>query len=386
MPEMTIKDVIIIGAGPAGSLAGYHLAKAGLDVLIIEKCRFPRRKVCGGGLTQHACRELPYDLSPVIHKQIDWAILGCHGRKVKEIHSDRPIAYLIDRASLDNFLLGQALQRGASVKLGQRVHTIENKGDWVSVKTAQGSYQTRYLIGADGVHSMVARTFGFSRLNPLSLVYEARLAYPLSESDTLLKAVTFDFGTHPFGYGWAFPKRDHINVGVFRSWPGRRTSQGLLQRFISLNPALRDLPILDTRAYPVPLGGVPQSIHNERVLLVGDAAQLADPWLGEGLYYAFISGRMAAETILGCENHQFADLSHYSEQINAALIPQFKAARHLSMLVYSLPFLNVLLLCASTKLQQIILDLLRGDRSYTRIWETLKTRVPSTIWKTITRQ
>lgn len=365
-------QVLIIGAGPAGSIAGYHLAKKGMDVCLIDKSRFPRRKVCGGGLTQHALAELPFDVSPVIHQAVDWGQVMFKGRLVKTIHGDQPIAYTIDRSSFDALLLEKAVERGAEFIPGERVISIDQGGKGIIVETNHDQYRCQYLIGADGVHSVVAQQAGLMQKRTTSLAYEALVSFLPNMMGTEVQSVTFDFGTILSGYGWVFPKRDHLNVGVCRSWPGKRASKRHLLRFIDQHPTLHKEGIINIRAFPVPMGGDDNSLHRDNTLLVGDAANLADPWLGEGLYYAILSGRLAAETI---EKHiagAIPDLSEYSKQVNERIVKQFIFARKLSLLVNALPIINLALLKASPTLQRMIIDLLRGDQTYQQVWQNLK--------------
>jgi len=116
------------------------------------------------------------------------------------------------------------------------------------------------------------------------------------------------------------------------------------------------------------------------MLLVGDAAILVETWLGEGFYHAVASGRMAAEAIILSERENREDLSYYSNLIHSAFNPQFTSARKLSLGVNLLPLINVLVLSSSPTLQQMIIDLLRGETSPTQIWERLKREFPSLTW------
>jgi len=155
-------------------------------------------------------------------------------------------------------------------------------------------------------------------------------------------------------------------------------------RFIYQHPILRQLSVRDIRAYPGPLGGKAQILYKNNMLLVGDAANLVDPWLGEGLYYALASGRMAAESIILSERENRNDLSHYSNLIHNIFTPQFINARKLSFCINLLPLINVIALKASPTLQQMIIDLLRGETSHTQIWKRLKREFPSLTWKILT--
>jgi geranylgeranyl reductase family protein len=383
---MQIRDVIIVGAGPAGSMAGYYLAKAGLDTLIIEKCNFPRRKICGGGLTHRAYREIPYDISPVIQRTINWGYLGFHGRKVTAIKDDKPIAYLVERTSFDHFLLRKAEEQGAEILFKERFLSLSKENEIVRIETDKNEYACRYLIGADGVHSRVAKSIHLCQSNSNSLAYEARLSLPEDPNLPLIDTITFDFGTLLWGYGWIFPKNNHINVGVFRSYPGKRTSKRHLMRFIQQHPLLHQLPVIDIRAFPGPLGGQSQPVQKNNILLAGDSAQLVDPWLGEGIYYALTSGRLAAESIINSEEENREDISGYSRKINQALITQLASARKLSLAINLLPLINVLALSISPTLQNMIIGLLQGEFTHSEILATLKRQFPTLIWKIIRGQ
>ena len=376
---MTIFDVIIVGAGPSGAMAGFHLAQAGMNVLLLEKSTFPRRKVCGGGLTHRAFKEIPFDISPVIHREVNWGYVGFRGRKIGKIQSNHPIAYLIERATFDAFLLQKALDEGAVWQQDQRVNRITENNETIKVQTRDKDFQCRYLIGADGVNSLVASQLGLMTDRKTSLAYEARLSLPEQSMPPLIQSITFDFGTLLSGYGWIFPKRDHLNVGVFRSWPFSQTTKKQLMRFIRQHPVLRDLPLIDTRAYPGPQGGENNILHKGHALLVGDSANLADPWLGEGIYYALTSGRIAAEAIQAHSAGHTQDLGGYTRRVNDSLVSQFSYAKKIAALVNLFPFINVYMLKKSSILQNMVMDLLKGDRSHQQIWLGLKRRFPKII-------
>ena len=383
---MEIFDVLIAGAGPSGTMAGYHLAKAGLKVLILEKAHFPRRKVCGGALTQKAVNELPFDISPVIHRAVDWGYLGFRGKTVCAINPDAPIAYLVERSAFDQYLLEKAVGQGAKcLQQSQAIKVFQNDSG-VSIHTRDASYQGRFLIGADGVHSTIAKQTAFRKPVPTSLCYEARLELPQNPINNHLDTITFDFGTLWWGYGWIFPKRDHLNLGVFRAWPGSRASRKHLLRFINQHPGLDTSQILDIRAFPGPMGGIPGPFHANRVLLCGDAAGLADPWLGEGIYYALASGRFAAEAIIQQSGRPNPDLTAYSQQIQTSFIHQFKYTRRFAVLVSLLYKANVSLLKESATLQQMIVDLLSGKRTYEQLWHDLWSSFPKLFQKLFIRK
>ena len=373
---MTTTDVIIVGAGPAGAMTAFLLAKAGVAVQLLEKTSFPRQKVCGGGLTHRAYKEIPFNIDPVVHQVVTWGYVGVNGRKYGSIHGDGPISYLIDRPAFDAFLLEKALSQGADCHFGERCLSITHGEDSIRINTPDHTYQCRFLVGADGVHSQVARQLGLLTKRQTSLAHEAHLSFNPQEPHGFTDAITFDFGALPSGYAWIFPKHDHLNVGVFRSWPGKTTTKRQLLQFIKQHPGLSQSKIKALRAYPVPLGLRNERLHCQRAMLVGDAANLADPWLGEGLYYALSSGRIAAEAILNHLHGQTADLASYTREIHQRFSDQFASARRLSLVIHALPSLSVWLLKRSSSLQRMVIDLLRGDKTHETLWREIQTWLP----------
>jgi geranylgeranyl reductase family protein len=379
-------DVIIIGAGPAGCIAGYHLSASGFRVLILEKSTI-QNKPCGGGLTHRALKEIPFSISHLIHKDIHWGTVAFHGMNIGNIRNtkhDQAIAHLIDRQTFDPYLLSMAQKQGAALQTNAKVINILQGQQAITVKTKSKAFTAQYVIGADGIQSLTAQQSGLIQHRKTSLSYEAHLEIPSDTTNPTLKSIVFDFGTLLWGYGWIFPKKDHLNVGVFRSWPGKKTSRRILLRYIKQHPILRKAKILNMRAYPIPQGGIRQPLHNENLLLVGDAANLADPWLGEGLYYAFASGRMAAETIIRREKQQLPDLAEYSNLVYHILSRQLAYAKRLSFFINLFPFFNTAFLSISPTLQKMIIGLFRGDITQREIWHEIKYHLPRLVFQVLT--
>ena len=248
-------DVLIVGAGPSGSLLGYLLARRGFHVTIIDKAAFPRDKVCGGGLSNKAIGLLPFDVGPVVQRRVTGAFLTYRNQEtvVKDL-GERGGA-LVLRSEFDDFLLKKAITAGARFHGGTAFVGMEKTRDGVVITTARGVFKARYAVGADGVFSAVRRAvFGRSVVSYAPAV-EALVPVAPDRAARFGNRVLFDFGGMARGYGWIFPKKDHLNVGVYSIYPSH-SIKAELGRFMS-RYAVLDSPgrgaisrILDTVGKP----------------------------------------------------------------------------------------------------------------------------------------
>ncbi len=380
-------DVIVVGTGPAGSVLAYLLARRGLDVLILERAILPRYKTCGGGVTWKAIHNLPFDVSAVIQNKAVGGVVTYAGQQLLKAEIGWPVAWLVMRDSFDHYLVQQAVQAGARLIEGVSVSKVEERHDRVVVTTTQGEFQALLLAGADGVNSIVARSAGLLQDREVGVALEAELAVPAKSMDEQGAFATFDFGALPGGYGWIFPKKDHLSVGVFKAIPGKATGlKKALEKFIASEAVLLDPQILHLQGHPIPLGGRQQVLHNGRVLLVGDAANLADPWMGEGISYAVVSARLAAEQMfMALESGDF-DLSGYTELINASITPQLLSARYFARAVYAMPGMCSELLSRSPTMQAKVFAVLRGNLTFKEMTSAILLGMPRILVESLFRQ
>ena len=377
-------DVIVIGTGPAGSVLAYLLAKRGLDVLILERATLPRYKTCGGGITWKAMQNLPFDASVVFENKAVGGVVTYAGQQLLKVEVGWPVAWLVMRDRFDHFLVQQAVQVGARLMEGVSVTGVEERSDRVVVITTAGELQAQLLAGADGVNSIVARSVGLMPNREVGVAVEAELAVSRASLDAQGAYATFDFGALPGGYGWIFPKRDHLSVGVFKAVSGKAIGiRRALEKFIASEAVLLDPRILHLQGHQIPLGGREHTLHKGRVLLVGDAANLADPWMGEGISYAVVSARLAAEQMFSALESQEFDLSGYTRLINASITPQLISARLFAKAVYALPEMGSELLSKSPFMQQIVFDTIRGDRTFKEMTTALILGMPRIVAETL---
>ena len=191
---------------------------------------------------------------------------------------------------------------------------------------------------------------------------------------------TFDFGALRNGYGWIFPKSDHLSVGILQTNDYKSTDLNLvLKNFIACQAVLQECTVLKLKGHLIPMGGKPEILHNNRVLLIGDAANLADPWLGEGLFYAISSARIAAEVLLNLNKKGTIDLSAYTTRINQEIISQFRYAKAFAKFVYKYPQTSSKIISKSPLMQNIVFNAISGKLSYQQLNRKLLNQLPAIL-------
>ncbi|HEY9736305.1 MAG TPA: geranylgeranyl reductase family protein, partial [Trichocoleus sp.] len=264
-------DCIIVGAGPAGATAAYHLAKRGRSTLLLEKASLPRYKPCGGGVSPQVAEWFDFDFAPAISSQVTavrytW---NMDDPVVTEIPAKAPI-WMVRRDEFDYFLVQQAQAQGATLRHSTRATGISFSQDAWQVETDQGPFVGRYLIAADGARGPLAKWLGFGKRQHTSggaLEIEPRL--PVKDGHV----AHFEFGLLRNGYVWNFPKADGYSIGsgIFR--PGRRKSQ-------DLQPSLQDYSrqfgveakAVKAHGHPLCLWSGFQQLHTQNAVLAGEAA------------------------------------------------------------------------------------------------------------------
>ena len=290
-------DVLVVGAGPAGSATAMHLARGGARVLLADKARFPRDKPCGGGLTGRALRHAPCDVEPVVEHVVDRFVLRArYGRCVARA-SREPLIRMTQRRRLDLHLAENAAAAGADFRDGVRVEALTLREDHLTAVVGGSPVRASFLIGADGANGLVARAAKLGGGIVRGVALEGNVPWGTLDAAPYRETAWVELGVVPGGYGWVFPKGDHANLGV-GGWldegPRLRDHLDRLARAHGLDPET----LTDVRGHRLPMRRLGAPAASGGVLLVGDAAGLVDPLSGDGIYEAFVSGRLAADAIL----------------------------------------------------------------------------------------
>jgi geranylgeranyl reductase family protein len=286
-------DVAIVGAGPAGATTAYRLARAHARVLLVDKVAFPRDKPCGGGLTMRAVKQLPVSVEPVVEDRITRATCRLRYGPSIERESKQVFCLMTQRRLLDAHLVEQAAAAGADFRDGVRV-TVESERE---LRVDGRPVHVDTLIGADGANGVTARTFGLAGHIVNGVALEGNASYDALPDGDWRGRLVLELATVPGGYGWIFPKADHVNVGV-GGWgeEGPRLRDHL--RVLCEHYGLELDRLTQLRGHRLPMRRPQTKLAHGRVLLVGDAAGVLDPVSGDGIYEACVTGRLAAENVV----------------------------------------------------------------------------------------
>ncbi len=338
-------DLLVIGAGPAGTAAAIEARRAGRDVLVIDKAHFPRDKCCGDGLTAGALRhldELGLDPTTVPSWQVvnDVNIAGPNGRsRVFPLPRSRgQFAAITRRRELDAALVDLARSNGADVLEGEALSAIENTSSTVTATTSTLTITADHVVAADGMWSPTRKLLGLGTADYRGEWHAFRQYFRnVSEQAATELVVWFDADLLP-GYIWSFPLADgsaNVGFGIQRGRAHSIQDMRALWPDILQRPHVRDFlgtgAIAEDRhtAWPIPARLGRTVLSNGRVLFVGDAAAATDPMTGEGIGQAIETGRVAGR-LIGSTTSPTDIASAYEKEIRRGMVRDHSLARSLS--------------------------------------------------------
>ena len=348
-------DALIIGGGPSGAAAAYWLAERGRRVLVVEKKRFPREKTCGDGLTPRAVRQL-HDMGLADDlagfQRFDGLRSIAHGLTLElrwPEHPDFPdYGYVVRRRELDEMVAARAVKAGADLRSpAEALAPIVDGGIVTGARVRDKEtgvteeIRARYVIVADGANSRFGRALGTQRDRsyPLGMAVRGYFTSPFHDEPWIESHLDLrdKEGNQLPGYGWIFPVGDGtVNVGVgllstFQGWKDVNTSH-LMEAFVATAPARWGISPETSCGAPtggrLPTGGSVGPHAGPTYLVVGDAGGSINPFNGEGIAYAYETGRLAADAVdLALATGDGLALQRYPEQLEEIYGLYFKVAR-----------------------------------------------------------
>lgn len=299
-------DVIIVGGGPAGSTAAYLLKQQSLDVLIIDKDKFPRMKLCGGLLTDKTLKILDEIYGDTIQTLIDKGVINYVSysyelRTKDEIwnagHSAIP-SVIVNRYIYDHYLLNRSLEAGAHILHQDRVTKVDISNNTVTTISGK-TLKAKIIIGADGANSVVRKAMNKSIYDPQKwikgLATGLEVTIPRANVGLDVSGPIIFFDIVPWGYGWVFPNKNNLVIGVGCLFSKKQNLSKALDSLLSTLQFKGENP--KKQGHPIPYGNFLKRPANGNIILIGDAAGFVDPLMGEGIYYAHKSAKLAAESI-----------------------------------------------------------------------------------------
>lgn len=376
-------DLIVIGAGPAGGAAAHTAARNGLRVALIDRHKFPREKLCGGGFTGRSYRYyreiFGRNISDDIILTKDVVEFHAHGQALARIEDIPPI-HMTMRRDLDNAIVEHALASGAEDFTGHGVAELDFDQRSVTLTDGQ-TLSYKVLIGADGANSQVARALYGTAFDHDRIGFGLEIEAPTPPASA---PVRIDFGAAEWGYGWYFPKAGSTTIGIGGVHRRNPDMKGAMQDYLSLFGAEGQHKV---KGAFLPFGDVRRWPGRREVLLAGDAAGLVDPITGEGIAYAMKSGalaaRAAAEAIAA--NHPPRALTLYRQHLRPIHRAMFHA-RWIRQIIFAKGFRNTFIRAfrGSGTVRYQYLRLMAGEIEYPALaWATFK-KVPSFLLRSAT--
>ena len=367
-------EAIVVGAGPAGSTAARELARRGVDTLLLDRARFPRDKPCGGGVTVRCDALLPFSLEPVVEDVTYGAVIQMRGGRKVALRHDEPLTYITQRSRLDHYLVERAQESGAEFRDGQRVRHVTRQGDG-SFEVAVGNgaapevHRARVVIGADGANGVVGSSLGYEHAEESGVGLEANVPCPDGVPEWLRGNVVLQLGVMRGGYGWLFPKEDHVNVGVgcWKATAGDlRTELNALCRSYGIDPDRLE----SLRGHHLPMLRHGSVLAADGSALIGDAAGLIDPLSGEGILAAISSGAAVAPVAHGYLRGERDSLRDYQSKVERELLPEIAISKGLMEVFYLYPPPFIWALQRSSRVWNHCAKLIRGDETYSDVVRT----------------
>ncbi len=360
-------DAIVVGAGPAGASAARVIALAGHRVLLLERDSLPRYKPCGGGLSPKTIARLPFPADSLPHVRIRQIAFRLRGEDsvIWDLPESFPF-YMVMRTDLDYRLAQEAVTAGAKLRVQEAVRGVQPVDGEYLVRTDRGSYRTAFLIGADGATGVVRHSLGLASRAQRGLALECEIEVPATVYGQFASSALFDVEAVPEGYGWVFPKRTHLSVGVGSMNPRGLPLRLLLQQFLLRHhlasaDQMEDIPVY---THPLPMATTGEPARSGNALLVGDAVGVADGFGGEGICYAMASGEFAGVATAKALEEGVHALDSYEAELDHMLRRDHGQSNLMGLIVRRFPDAAYHILTSAGEGRTALIPLLLGEISF----------------------
>ena len=360
---MNRRDVLILGAGVAGSSAAYYLASKGHKVTLIEKSDNSLIKPCAGGIASSVQDFFPFKLNSVVEETINrvdfrW---NSEDQVIADLPGESPF-WIVRREKLDMLLREKSINAGAELLQPCKAISLERCcGNW-RVNCDDGKViESKYVILANGSNSEWARKLN---LGPKKVNLASTVSIRVEGKGNLLSGTTrFEFGLVKHGFAWAFPLSDCINIGIGSFLGDKELNiESVLQNFLPSLGLSQEKANINKSFLSVWNGHWP--LHGEGIVVVGDAASLCDPFLAEGIRPAIISGIEAAKSINKLIIGEIEELTEYSQTMKTKWGDSMAWGKRIAQVFYRFPRIGYQLGIKRPTAPERIAQILSGKMSY----------------------
>ena len=356
-------DVIIIGGGLSGAATALNLSKKGYSILIIEKESVQAFKACAGGMASSMTKYLPINIEETVESKIKYVEFRWKGSDnvTADLTGESPF-WIVNREKLDKLLLDKAIGNGARIIQPAEVNKIaKENGLWTVTCSNNYEYKSEFLVIADGSQSTWS---GYLNLGPKRPKFANTIALRMEGLGDIPKdAARFEFGFIKYGFAWAFPLKNSVNIGLGTFIKNSLFEDEKIIKNIVQSFGFVDLSLKITRKKLRIWNGF-HKLNGDKVLAVGDAASLCDPFLAEGIRPSLISSFYASESIDLFLSQKKDNINHYSNKVNNEWGKSMAWGRRISQVFYRFPKTGYQLGVKRKTAPKRIAQILSGEMSY----------------------
>lgn len=371
-------EVTIVGAGPSGSTAAYLLANFGLKVALIDKYKFPRAKLCGGLITQKTINLLERVFKENSDSLISKNVINYSTNNFSVYFKNKMVKngeaaysfHFVDRKIYDDYFLKMSIDKEVDFFEGEEVKRINLETK--EIITASGKrIKSNYIIGADGTNGIVRKEIS-NNLNynkedwnkNMGVAIELELNREIFWTDKPL----IIFGIVKYGYGWAFPNKDKVLLGIGKlnnsnNKDIRKEFERLID-YLDIKNISFDQMMSKIKGHPVPSGNFIKNPCYNGILLIGDSGGYADPITGEGIYYAHRSAEFAALAIYNSIINKISPEEEYKILVNKFIVPELSGSNRIRLITFNLFNKYITTKMLATIFEKKIIDIVHGVKSY----------------------